>query len=195
MGVAWNPSDCTPGKFSFSNGNLTIGKISAGLNICRGTISESSGKKCFEVQVDVTCTVQYISIGIATDAAALTSWLGSSSVGWGYDNGGYKGNAGAQTGYDGTYGTDLITVYVDLDSHTIGYKVNGDDKGTAFSNLPAGGSLYPTIYIYNGCQATLIAVTGSMSFMPAGYSVWGEGPTPSEFLWRPNRIPRSIYRR
>eukprot|EP01080_Neovahlkampfia_damariscottae_P007523 gene7523-11847_t len=84
-------------------------------------------------------------IGVAKPNYPLNTYLGHNVNGWGYVANGKKNhNSGSGIPYGNqTYAQgDVITVYVDLTKGTIGFKKNGKDLGTAYSNVTAPVCLF-----------------------------------------------------
>ena len=91
----------------------------------RSIPSVSSGKWYFEVYIDESGTSNWVIIGAATSAAALT-YPGSDTNGYGYNgNNGYKFYGGSSSSYGDSYtDDDIIGVALDLDNGEIYFAKN-----------------------------------------------------------------------
>ena len=136
---------------TLSNGNLDI-TCGSGVGTTIGTIAVSSGKWYWEVTYTAGT---YAVIGVSRPGVSTTSYLGSTTDGWGYfDIDGNKYN-GTSSAYGDSYSVgDTIGVALDLDAGTLTFYKNNTSQGIAFTGLTgpltpgfgdAGGSAVPAI--------------------------------------------------
>ena len=132
-----NPLD-TNSALLFANGNLDLSNSSGTGVSCRSTFQMPSGKWYWEFTVTNSGT--YVGAGIGTNSATTASYVGDSSVSYGYlSHTGNKYNSGAATSYGATFTTnDVIGISFDADAGTLVFYKNGVSQGTAFSSLTGG---------------------------------------------------------
>ncbi len=97
----------------------------------------------------VVCADNFF-IGVCTDGAKLTNYLGSDDHGFGYYGGGNSYRRGNSSSYGQSVKSgDTISVHLDMDARTLAFSRNGTDLGVAFRDLPAGGVVYPAFSLYS----------------------------------------------
>ena len=134
-----NPLD-QGSAITLSNGNLNFTN-SSGTSISRSTFGISSGKWYWEV---TQSSANEVLVGIANASASLTSYLGSSANGWGYDSANGNKYNGSGVAYGATYTTnDIIGIALDMDAGTITFYKNNTSQGQAFSGIT--GTVFPAV--------------------------------------------------
>lgn len=150
---------------TLSNGNLTYVTSNAALDPIRGTIFVSSGKWYWEVTPSSVTGVGVI--GIATQAASLSNYIGQDSGGYSYISNANKANGGTQVSYGATYAAnDVIGVALDLDASTLVFYKNGTSQGTAYSSL--SGVFAPAIS--DGSTGTACSYDANFGQRPFAYT-------------------------
>jgi hypothetical protein len=179
MAVTWNPVD--NGGLTLSNGDLTVNNAAAGM--VRANISKSAGKWYWEIHVDAHVDNDF-DVGIATDAAGLTTELGQDAYGWAInDANGYKYNNASGSAYGLTFHAvhDVIGIALDLDGNTLTFYINNASQGEAFASLT--GTYFPAVSLNATTGTTTLTVNfGATTFVytpPAGFS--GFDTPPSSF--------------
>ena len=139
--AVWSPID-TSGGTTFQEGNTEITFPSL-FGATRSTFGVSSGKWYWEVRVNNNTSNH--SIGILESSDPKSSYIGGSSLGYGYvATNGNKYNNATSTSYGATYTTgDIISVALDMDAGTITFYKNGSTQGQAFSGI--SGTYHPAI--------------------------------------------------
>ena len=176
--ATWNPAD-KHADITLSEGNLKATNSGSWRSV-RATIGKGSGKHYFEVTLtDVT----YLSIGLATAAAALTSYPGASDYGCSYDRGViYRTPTGifatnGKSGPDPAAGA-ILCIAFDCDAGKMWFGVNGTwigsgnpAAGTDWSlSFPAGTTLFPAAGVQT---ANCTANFGASAFtytVPSGFN-------------------------
>jgi hypothetical protein len=104
--------------------------------------------------------------GVIAQSSALTSYLGSTSTGYGYyANNGNKYNNGSATAYGATYtSTDIIGVAFDADAGTLTFYKNNVSQGTAFTGLT--GTTYFAAVGNGGSSASINFGQRPFSYTP-----------------------------
>jgi len=175
----------TGSNFTLSNGNLTAtSNTGLGSSMSLGTVSHSTGKKYFEVTVNIPYL--YGSMGIATASANYasdTSGNGPYDYSFGLD-----GYVYYNTSYD-VYGPSpgntptpyfsgvVIGVCADFDNHELSFSFNGTNSGvhTLMQGI-AVDNWFPMVGTYDGTPSGNIFTInfGATAFanLPAGYSAW-----------------------
>jgi hypothetical protein len=126
-----NPLDKNS-SITLSNGNLTA---TGGSNVTtRATYFVSSGKWYWETTVTAASAASIV--GIVDATASLASYVGSSSLGYGYASAASKYNNATPVAYGATWTTnDVIGIALDLDAGTITFYKNNVSQGVAYSSL------------------------------------------------------------
>lgn len=169
--TTWNPAD-KGASVTLSNANLTASTNYNGS--VRSVFSASAGKWYFEVTASASGSM----VGIGKSTAKITgaaSYPGVDANGWSlfWSTGEkYTNNVGVAYAGAAIANGIVVGVKVDLDAGTLGFIVNGVDKGNAFSGLVGtffamfgGGS--------SGGASTITANFGGSAFsnsVPAGYN-------------------------
>ena len=171
---------------TLSNGNLTYAGAASG--ITKATFGVSSGKWYWEFTAGNTeCMVGLCAITLAP----TTSWIGSSSGGWGYfGTTGLKYVGGSGSSYGASYTTnDIIGVAFDADNGTLAFYKNGTSQGTAFTGI-TGSTYCPA----NGNNST--SDSGSLNFgqrpftytPPTGYVALNTYNLPTSTIVKGNTV-------
>ena len=170
--ATWNPSDKNS-NITLSNGNLTATQGALdGWDSVRSTIGVSSGKWYWEITVN-SASGSGVFSSIANTTAALTSYLGADTNGWGYHAAtGNKFNNGDLGAYGATYvAGDVIGVALDMDAGTLIFYKNGTSQGTAFTGL--SGTFYAGTSLILNTTDQVTANFGASTFsysVPSGYN-------------------------
>jgi len=162
--------DCGQGASNtLSNGNLTYTKTGNEGATCMGSISKSSGKWYWEMQVDTSdATYNWINSGISQYASAFYLQCGYDPTHYGYRaEDGNKINNNSSGGYGATFSTsDVISTALDMDNGTIEMFVNGASQGVMYTGL--SGSFHPCIsiggYSYNNYDPASFTGQVTMNF-------------------------------
>lgn len=173
--TTWNPSD-KGASVVLGSGNLAASLLSPGS--VRAGYGATSGKWYFELTLSGN---NYTLPGVGLVSAPINvpggnAYPGVDEQGWSvycFDGRRIHLN-GDQSQYLGAgvpAGT-VLGVLLDMDARTIGYRVNGVDKGVAW-NLPAGQPIYPMAgAAHSTAVSTITANFGASPFafpVPAGY--------------------------
>lgn len=106
----------------------------------RSTFALSSGKWYWEARISHTGTAH--TVGITTQAASLSTYLGNHANDYAYARDGTKWNNNSSSSYGASYADgDIIGIALDLDGGTLIFYKNGSSQGTAFSSL--SGEFFP----------------------------------------------------
>jgi len=190
----WNPAD-TGANITFSNGNLTASKASGNSSwtTVRGTASNNSGKKYFEITA--TTGTQYFEFGAAAAGGSLADHLGALGVtSFGEDvRSGIEQQettfapAGLGLGvWPGFTSGQTVGFAVDLDGGKVWVAPNGTYTWYNAASDPAAGTIQPWNFTANtalfpGCSlfgsdsvAATLTTTAPFAFtVPTGFSAWG----------------------
>ncbi|KAJ3426036.1 spry domain containing socs box protein [Anaeramoeba flamelloides] len=146
------------GTLELTNGNKTIKNLEKDIfKSIKGNTVLKQGKHIFKIQIDSIHSNGFNSsmIGVVTPETTGVGYMNEN--GWSfYCFNGTKWNAGKNQEY-GTKGkqNDIVTMTVDMDKHTLSYKLNENDFGIAFENLPNELKLCLDLF-YTNEQLTLI---------------------------------------
>ena len=167
--ATWNPADKNA-AITLSNGNLTATSTAALNQGIRSTIGKSSGKWYWEVTG--AFAGNWMGVGVADTAAALTNWIGIDGHGTQLSSSGntwFNSVAGAGTTF---VSGDVIGVALDMDARTLSFYKNNVLQATLSSaRLPTG-----TLYAAFSSETQVVAATvnfGATPFVyspPAGYN-------------------------
>lgn len=153
------------GNMVLTGGNLIIsGNGGGGFQMGTANVFLDSNDRQWEIITNIGGS---LTIGIALASESLSAKLGT-SVGndsYGYTDGGQKITNNTPVGYGaGGYGSpgDIITVYWQGSTRSLGFKVGSTDYGFAFTGIPAG-NYYPAISTGLGTY-TFTANYGQISF-------------------------------
>lgn len=166
--ATWNPSD-KGSAITLSGGNLVLS--ATGFGSVRSTLSTSAGKGYFEV-TNTSVVANSFLVGVATNAASLTSYPGSDAFGWAYYSfDGHKYNV-TETAYaNSTPVGGTVGCYFDAAAGTVGFITSTGDKGLAFTGIV--GPLYAILGNgSSGADGTKTTNFGASSFIytpPSGY--------------------------
>jgi hypothetical protein len=169
--ATWNPADKDV-SITLSNGNLTYSTLAGAYRSVRATQGKSSGKWYWEV-VSTGDAGKALN-GAAKSTAPLNNFVGVDTNGFGlYWLDGTKVTNSTNTAYAGgaIANSTVVGVKLDMDAGTLGFIVNGVDKGTAFSGL--SGTFYPI----GGTGSTTGNVIVTANFGASGFS----GSVPSGY--------------
>jgi hypothetical protein len=121
------------GAATITQGNLALTSASTGWRLGYSTIAMTSGKYYCEVS-NVSGNFQ---CGVAlTSSTNFTNYLGSTSSGWGYDNGGEKYTNATSASYGASYtSSDVVGIAFDADNGTLTFYKNNTSQGTAYTGL------------------------------------------------------------
>jgi len=94
------------------------------------------------------CAGGNVFLGVCTGAMKVSSnYIGHDAHSWGYYGCGNVYKSGSSSSYGQSYRTgDVMTLYLDMDAHTLSYAKNGQHLGVAFTDLP--DQLYPAFSLY-----------------------------------------------
>ena len=175
--AAWNENDKADALI-LSNGNLTVEGGGSGWHAVRSTVSKSSGKWYWEVEVD--SGDRYFIIGVGTSSETLT-YPGDTTEGYGYYGVNGRKYHSSYASYGDTYEVgDVVGVALDLDNGKIWWSKNGvwqasgdPAAGTneAYSGL--SGGFYAMVGIYYSGSRKVTANFGKTSFqytVPTGFN-------------------------
>jgi hypothetical protein len=186
----FDSTNMAPG-LALSNGNLTVtGTSASNYGSVRGTRSQSSGKRYFEVTFNTQPTSGLGgSAGVVNSSFVLAgNYPGVDANSWGVgDNGGGAGNS---TIYNGTGGYnfsspasgDVAMVAVDQTAGNIYLGMNGTWAGGSFGSqvytFGLGMQLWPAVFALQQLGTNSVATinTGGSAFAyapPSGYTAWG----------------------
>jgi len=94
------------------------------------------------------CTSGNCFVGVCTEQAKMSQYLGNDAYGYGYYGCGNTYRQGSSKSYGSPYRTgDIITVVLDVDARRLSFKKNEEALGVAFEDLPA--VLYPALSLYS----------------------------------------------
>lgn len=170
--ATWNPSD-KDSNITLSNGNLTMSTLTGAYRAVRATQGKSAGKWYWEYVSTGDASKALCGIGKST--AALNQYVGFDANGYGIywaDGNKYNNNVSASYGGGAIANSIVVGVKLDMDAGTLGFIVNGVDKGTAYSGLT--GTVFPMGS--TGSTSGNVIVTanfGASSFsgsVPSGYN-------------------------
>jgi len=126
--------------FALSEGNLKVTSSGSNYGNSRSTFALSSGKWYWEARISNTGTAH--TVGITTQAASLSTYLGNHANDYAYARDGTKWNNNSSSSYGASYADgDIIGIALDLDGGTLIFYKNGSSQGTAFSSL--SGEFFP----------------------------------------------------
>lgn len=126
--------------FTLSEGNLRVASGGSNYGNSRSTFALSSGKWYWEARISHTGTAH--TVGITTQAASLSTYLGNHANDYAYARDGTKWNNNSSSSYGASYADgDIIGIALDLDGGTLIFYKNGSSQGTAFSSL--SGEFFP----------------------------------------------------
>jgi len=167
--ATWDPAAKASG-ITLSNFDLTALASNADTYSVISTIGKSSGKWYCEVTYD-SAIVNATSIGVRLNSESLTSLVGSSTSGYGYNDVGQKKTNGADTAYGGTPANgSVIGILLNMDDGEISFRWNNNDYGVAFTGL--AGTFY--VGFSSGFGANQVTANfGAGAFVypvPAGYN-------------------------
>lgn len=174
--TTWNPSD-KAAAITLSSGNLVATKGSGSTYASvRGTNGKSSGKRMFRI-INLSSGIppSELLFGIASAAASLTNYVGSSAAGWakdGTDGGIYHLNASVQSGPNVSTGS-TAEVYVDLTSHTVCFGLNSAAPSAGLTI--ASGIWFPAATVTTTTvpdQAQLDVLNNTSWGTSNGYTLW-----------------------
>ncbi|KAJ3426035.1 spry domain containing socs box protein [Anaeramoeba flamelloides] len=146
------------GTLELTNENKTIKSLEKDIfKSIKGTNILTKGKHIYKIQIDTIHSNGFNSsmIGVVTPGTTGIGYI--NAQGWSfYCFNGTKWNATKHQ----EYGTkvkqnDIVTMTVDMDKHTLSYKLNENDFGIAFENLPNELKLCLDLF-YTNEQLTLI---------------------------------------
>lgn len=142
--TTWNPSDINS-NMVLTGGNLIIsGNGSGGFQLGRAGLFLDSTNRQWEITTNIGGSLR---IGIADLTESVNARLGDGTGGYAYSDSGQKVNNSSASSYGaGGYGSpgDIITVYWEGSTRSLGFKVNGTDYGFAYTGIPAG-NFYPAL--------------------------------------------------
>ncbi|XP_070553265.1 neuralized-like protein 4 [Ptychodera flava] len=152
---AWDPEDCSS-NFKVLPDRITArrGELPMRTDLIRGKKGYRVGKHVFEIYWPVDERGSHAMIGVATPLApkqclGYTYLLGATSESWGWNLVDRKITHGGQI--TGIYPPgklifqipETFFVVLDADNGTLSFRVNNEDLGIAFSNLPTHNLLRP----------------------------------------------------
>lgn len=172
----WNPAD-KHAEITLSNGDLSADisalSVSFDRRAVRGTIV-ASGRRYYELTVDVKSGGSLIGIGLAQAGAPLIHGDYTSQAVRMYQQSGAKNGGGVFAGYGASWGQgDVISIVWDGDTGSLHFWKNGADQGEAFSGVT--GEWYPFLYFTKDNSAHVSEVTAAF-----GATAWAYSP-PSGF--------------
>jgi len=171
-----NPSD-KHANIALSNGNLTAAStVSNVWKSARALQGHSTGKRQFEITLDVMAANNYCMAGIGTLSATLNSYVGSDVYGYGIAfNDGSKLHNGSM-GFGGASLTagDILGFCIDFDSRFIfAFKNGWIFGGTACFTTIVSGTYYVMVSPYTvGNQCTINFGATAFSYSVPGYLSW-----------------------
>ena len=94
------------------------------------------------------CTSGNVFVGVCTEQAKMSQYLGNDASGFGYYGCGNTYRQGSSRSYGSAYRTgDVITVVLDCDARKLSFRKNDESLGVAFEDLPS--SLFPALSLYS----------------------------------------------
>jgi hypothetical protein len=168
--ATWDPAAKASG-ITLSGGDLTALASDADVYSVISTIGKSSGKWYCEVTYNTLVAATATSIGVRLNSESLTSLVGSSTSGYGYNDVGEKKTNGVDTSYGGTPANgSVIGILLNMDDGEISFRWNNNDYGVAFTGL--SGTFY--VGFSSGYGANQVTANfGASAFVysvPAGYN-------------------------
>ena len=190
-GVTWNPADMGT-SVVLSNGNLTAAGAATGVSsLVRATLGRSTGKRYFEVRLDLKNTSDQPMVGIADASVAYTNPLTANATGiWSAispNNGSFVCPAfNSQPMGAFLVTADIIMVAEDLDADKIWFGRTGTwllsgNPATGANpvwSLSPGATYFPCVYMNSGSpggQVTARFKASDFTYAPpAGFLPWDE---------------------
>jgi hypothetical protein len=197
--VTWNNAD-KGGAVALTNSNLVASRTPDSSNYfsdVRATLSKTVGKHYFEVYVTDGALGPYMTIGVATAAHNLTTYVGKEITGWSYyqDTGSRIHNdVGSALGVSWTTG-DTVGVALDMDAGKIWFAVNGvwqasgnPAAGTAETFSGVSGAVFPMVSLFKGTVPVhslrgRFAAPDFAYAPPTGFSPWGGSYNAETTTW------------
>ena len=144
---------------TLNNGNLDSAATASSFNTVIGTMFASSGKWYAEVTIlDVSAdySTKRVGVGIIKDTGTeQSSYLGSSTSGYGYYANATRFNNATSASYGATYVTnDVIGIAMDLDAGTLVFYKNNTSQGTAYSGL-SGAFSFAASHFGSGAKVAI----------------------------------------
>jgi hypothetical protein len=159
-----NPLDTN--TITMSNGNLTANTSGTTWTSARASFGLTSGKWYWEYTINgVPASSQYTMVGVASASVPLSSYIGASATGYGYNaNDGQKYNNSTAGAYGSAYTSgDVIGVALDMDAGTLIFYKNNTSQGTAYTGL--SGTIFPAVSMYVGSGS----MTTGLNFGQQGF--------------------------
>lgn len=166
--ATWNPSDKGT-NITLSNWNKTVVNTTAWWNMVRSTIWKSSWKWYWEVTANSSVSMI---IGISNASWNLSSYLGSDTNSWGWNENSLKYYNAVGTAYGASYTTnDVIWIALDMDAGTLIFYKNNTSQWTAFTGLT--WTIYAAVGSINSSQTTTNFWATALTYSPPGwYNAW-----------------------
>lgn len=164
MAVTWDPSNCST-KITLTNGNLTAtANASQAANLCRATVSQSSGKYYMEITMGSQATSGNDGIGLCkstTNILSTTAYLGhdgnpSTSMGTYGGTGSINGSFGNWSVVAPMAATNILGIAIDFTNKKAWWwrqsnnTWNGDVLANQNPSLNVGGLDLGTAHPLNG---------------------------------------------
>lgn len=178
--ATWNPDDKNA-NITLSNGNLTATASGTAHKSARATLSKSSGKWYWEIEIGNPSSLYHYN-GVGTAAMSLSGYVGQDVYGWGCGANGYAYHNGNYVPIGVTFTTgDILGIALDIDAGKLWFAKNGTwvnsgnpANGTypVYSSGLAGVTLYPATGLFtDGIKITANFGESAFSYsVPSGFN-------------------------
>lgn len=189
--IIWNSADKSA-LIDLSSGDTIATRNLTGTSFegVRGTLSQNSGKRIFEIEVTANpASNGGLVLGFGTTSASLNNYVGQDAFGWGYasDVGANSGNT-THSGFGPSFPGKIVTP-----THRAGFAIDNPSgkawmliDGVSIQGDPVAGTSNPFAFtpgtaffpmfsgFDNPAAVHLYGRTSDIAFPVSGYTAWGE---------------------